>query len=384
MFHQSNDHKRFQVHHDESLRLKIDLSSLRDNWHSMNKLSGNARTAAVVKENAYGLGLEQISTSLYKAGAKDFFVANIEEGVRLRPYVKKANIFVLSGADIGQEQYLIEANLIPVLCSSKQLKFYSQLLSNHQSHYYALQVDTGFNRLGISIDEALAFAANFSNTNQSHNQLSLIVSHLACAEDQNSPMNYSQLKKFISITSSYQGIEASLSASAGIFLGKNYHFQLTRPGIALYGGTHAINKLHSMRTVVTAEARIILIRKANKGEIVSYAGAKKLKRDSLIAVTAIGYCDGYPLSLSGIDSGNNVSIINGGKGFVKGYTIPVLGRITMDMTMFDITDCPGIEVGDYIQVFGPNIKLDDVALTSGTTNYELLVRIGNKYARHYT
>ncbi|AHA27714.1 Alanine racemase [Candidatus Liberibacter americanus str. Sao Paulo] len=349
----------------------------------MNKLSGNARTAAVVKDNAYGLGLEQISKSLYKAGAKDFFVKNIEEGIKLRDYVKKANIFVLSEDNIGQERSLIEANLIPVLYSSNQLKLYSQLLSNHQSHCYALQIDTGFNRLGLSIDEALSFAENFDNKNQINNKLSLIISHLACAENQNSPMNASQLNKFMSIATKYQGIEASLSASAGIFLGKEYHFQLTRPGIALYGGTYAINKLHPMRTVVTAEARIILIRTANAGEIVSYGGEKKLKRNSLIAVAAIGYCDGYPLSLSGIDHKDNISINNVGQGFIKGYKVPILGKITMDMTMFDITDCPGIEVGDYIQVFGPNIKLDDVANASGTTNYELLVQIGNKYARHY-
>ncbi|MBY7649266.1 MAG: alanine racemase [Candidatus Liberibacter europaeus] len=381
MFHQYNDQQYFQPHPNECLRLKIDLSSLSNNWHSMNKLSGTARAGAVVKDNAYGLGLEKIAKTLYKNGTRDFFVANIQEGVELRTYIPQAKIFVLNGINTGQEKHLFEANLIPVIASAKQLTFYSQLISNSTSHPYALQVDTGFNRLGLSVSEALDFSTHFSHKN--NNKLSLIMSHLACAENPSSSMNYSQLEKFLLVTKNYKGIEASLSASAGILLGENYHFQLTRPGISLYGGTHAINKIYRMQTVVTAETRIILIRKARAGEIVSYNGQKKLTRDSIIAVASIGYADGYPITLSGIDSENNPHKFSGGKGFVKDCMIPILGKITMDMTMFDITDYPEIELGDYIQIFGPDLKLDDVALAAGTTNYDILVKIGNRYARYY-
>ncbi|MBA5724025.1 alanine racemase [Candidatus Liberibacter sp.] len=377
----SHNSKNLPEHHNDSLRLKIDLSALRDNWHDMNTLSGSARTAAVVKGNAYGLGFEKIAQTLYKAGAKDFFVAYVEEGARLRPHIPEATIFVLNGIWPGQEKILLKENLIPVIASSEQLDFYSQFIANCSSCPCALQVDTGFNRLGINIAKALNFSKILSF--KKNFKLSLILSHLICADNPDSPRNFSQLQSFSSFVSNYKGVEASLSASAGILLGKNYHFQLTRPGISLYGGTNTINKLHPMRTVVTAEARIILIRQALSGEVVSYGGEKTLKRDSLIAVAAIGYSDGYPLSLSGIDSENGTSRLSGGKGFVKGHFVPILGKITMDMTMFDITDAPGIQVGDYIQIFGPNIKLDEIALAAGTTNYELLVKLGIRYARYY-
>ncbi|XCD75372.1 alanine racemase [Candidatus Liberibacter asiaticus] len=370
------------MHSNEFLRLKIDLTALKNNWHSMNALSGNARTAAVVKDNAYGLGCEKIAPALYNAGVQDFFVTSVEEGVKLRIYTPQARIFVLYGIHPGQEKIIFDTNLIPVISSVPQLTFYSKLMSCGVSHPYALQVDTGFNRLGLSLQEALDFTHN--SFNKKLGQLSLIISHLACADDPSSHVNSVQLERFRTLISHYKGIEASLASSSGILLGPNYHFQLTRPGISLYGGTDKINKSHPMQTVVTAEARIILIRKALAGELVSYGGQKKLTRDSLIAVAAIGYADGYPLTLSGLDSEHSPSVFLGGKGFIKGYMVPILGKITMDMTMFDITDSLSIEVGDYIQIFGPDIKLDDVALASGTTNYDLLVRIGTRYAKFYT
>ncbi|AKK19900.1 alanine racemase [Candidatus Liberibacter africanus] len=369
------------MHSNEFLKLTIDLTALKNNWHSVNQLSGSARTAAVVKDDAYGLGLEKIAIALYNAGAQDFFVTDVAEGVKLRSYLPKAKIFVLYGINPGEEKHLFNANLIPVISSISQLSFYGKLISSGVCHPYALQVDTGFNRLGLSLEEALDFAQNYLN--KKSDNLSLIMSHLACADDPKSHVNSVQLKRFRTLVTYYKGVEASLVSSAGILLGSDYHFQLTRPGISLYGGTHTINKSHPMETVVTAEARIIQIRKSLAGEIISYGGGKKLTRNSLIAVASIGYADGYPLTMSRLDSKNKPFLFSGGEGFVKGYTAPVLGKITMDMTMFDITDSPGIKVGDYIQVFGSHIKLDDVAVASGTTNYDLLVRIGKRYAKFY-
>ncbi|MBL0848542.1 MAG: alanine racemase [Candidatus Liberibacter ctenarytainae] len=372
----------FPANPNEFLRIKIDLSALRDNWRSMNKLSGSARTAAVVKANGYGLGCEQIAQTLYKDGAKDFFVAHAAEGIKLRTQIPKAKIFVLNGIFPGQEQLFFDSNLIPVIASVQQLTFYLQLMSGCNSHPYALQIDTGFNRMGLDFKDALDFATNLHH--QKQDKLALIMSHLTCADDPNSPMNALQLEKFLILTKQYKGIEASLSASAGILLGQQYHFQLTRPGISLYGGTSTINKIHPMKTVVTAEARIILIREACAGEVVSYGAQKKLQRKTVIAVAAIGYADGYPLTLSGVDSENNPFKFPGGRGFIKGHMIPILGKITMDLTMFDITDIPEIEIGDYIQIFGPDVKIDDLALASRNTNYELLVNIGTRYTRYYT
>ncbi|MEG8098708.1 alanine racemase [Candidatus Liberibacter brunswickensis] len=369
------------MHYNKFLRLTIDLTAIKNNWHSMNQLSRSARTAAVVKDNAYGLGLEKISLALYNAGAQDFFVTDAEEGAKLRSYISKAKIFILYGIYPGDEKTILDSNLIPVISSINQLSYYLKLMSLGFNNPYALQVDTGFNRLGLNLQEALYFAQNYIN--KRYNNLSLIMSHLACADDLNSNMNFSQLNKFRTIIAYYKGIEASLAASSGILLGQNYHFQLTRPGISLYGGNHIINTSHPMQTVATAEARIILIRKALAGEVISYGGQKKLTRNSIIAVASVGYADGYPLNLSKLDSNNKIFAFPGGEGFVKGYKVPILGKITMDMTMFDITDSTGIKVGDYIQIFGSNIKLDDVAISSGTTNHDLLVRIGTRYEKFY-
>ncbi|AGA64309.1 Alanine racemase [Liberibacter crescens BT-1] len=365
---------------EADLRLKVDLVALADNWRSLIQKSGTARTSAVIKANAYGLGVESIARTLYKIGAKDFFVATVDEGKKLRPYVPQAQIFVLNGIWPGEETSLFNSKLIPVISSQEQLDFYMSMLTHYGPYCCALQIDTGLNRLGLSLKEATALSQKLSDEKKS--TLLLIMSHLACGNDPSSPMNIAQLEAFRTVISAYPGIEASLSASGGIFLGKEYHFQLTRPGIAIYGG-NSIKNHYNMKPVVTAEARILMIREAKIGETVSYGGKKKLTRDSRIAIASIGYADGYPLSLSSADIHPNTKIL-GGNGFINGHMLPILGQVTMDMTMFDVTNIPEIKIGDYIQVFGSDLKIDEVAHTAGTTSYEMLLRLGNRYKRLYS
>lgn len=353
---------------DAPLRLSVDLAALAGNWRQMAALSGRARTGAVIKADAYGLGVEDCGAALYFAGARDFFVATAEEGAALRPYAPEARIFVLSGLWPGLEPLIFGHDLVPVIASEEQLAFFMRALADHGDHPCALQVDTGFHRLGLSVAEALDLA-NDATRPASFDPV-LVISHLACGDDAAAPMNRAQVESFRQVAAAFEGVESSLSASAGIRLGPDYHFDLTRPGIALYGAAASAGGPR-LETVATAEARILQVRQARAGETVSYGAGHVLTRDSLIAVAAVGYADGYPRSLSGR-----------GEGLIHGRRVPILGRITMDMTMFDVTDLGGrVRAGDYVELFGPGLAVDDVAAAAGTIPYEILAGLGLRYRR---
>lgn len=365
------------------LRATIDLQALADNWRLMRHQSGKARTAAVVKADGYGIGIEDAGQTLYNAGARDFFVALPSEGETLRTYAPDARIFVLSGIWEGMEDTFFDNDLVPVIASEEQLAFWMRTVAEHGEHPCALHVDTGFNRLGLSMEDALYLASDVSRP-ASFSPV-LILSHLACADHPASPMNRQQLEAFRTVSAAFEGIEASLSASAGIFLGPDYHFDLTRPGIALYGGEAVNGVPNPMQPVVKAEARIIQIRNAKAGETVSYGATCTLKRDSRLAIASVGYADGYLRNLSGHGVALRETGLSGAYGFIAGHKVPVVGRITMDMTIFDITDLPAkaIAAGDYIELFGPNMPIDDVARAAGSIGYEMLTGLGLRYERHY-
>ncbi len=364
-------------------RLTVDLNAVASNWRDMAKRSGRARAAAVVKADAYGLGIEDVGRTLYHAGARDFFVAVPAEGATLRAYAPEARIFVLSGIWPGAEHFFFDYDLVPVLASEEQLAFWMSAVAEHGDHPCALHVDTGFNRLGLSVEDALALADDVSRP-ASFSPV-LVLSHLACADNPTSPMNRQQLESFRRVSAAFEGIDSSLSASAGIFLGPEYHFDLTRPGIAVYGGEAVNGAPNPMRPTVKAEARILQIREAKAGECVSYGASLKLARDSRLAIAAAGYADGYQRSASGSGVALRQTGIAGACGFIAGHKVPVAGRVTMDITIFDVTDVPAnaIAVGDYIELFGPNMPLDEVARAAGTIGYELLTSVGLRYERHY-
>lgn len=369
--------------HSAPLRLTIDLPAIADNWRDMAKRSGKARAAAVVKADAYGLGIEDVGRTLYHAGARDFFVAVPAEGETLRPYAPEARIFVLSGVWPGMEQTFFDNDLVPVLASEEQLAFWMSAVSNHGDHPCALHVDTGFNRLGLPMEAAMELSSDVSRP-ASFSPV-LVMSHLACGDDPQHPMNQQQLQSFRSVRAAFDGIEASVAASAGTFHGPDYHFDLTRPGIALYGGEAVSGVKNPMRPVATAEARILQIRSAKAGETVSYGASYRLSRDSRLATVSVGYADGYLRSLSGHGIPLRDSVSEGAFGFIAGYRVPVIGRITMDITIFDMTDVPeqAFKIGDYVELFGQNMLLDDVARAGGTIGYEMLTGMGLRYERRY-
>lgn len=366
-----------------SNRLTIDLTALADNWRAMNERSGKARAAAVLKADAYGLGVTQAAPALYAAGARDFFVANAEEGAELRPLVPDGRIYILAGMWPGNEELFFDNDLVPIINSEEQLAVFMAVLSERGDHPCVLHVDTGMNRLGLSVEEAVALAndparpASFSPV--------LIMSHLACGDDPKHPMNLYQLECFREVAAAFEGVPASLANSGGVFLGEDYHFDLTRPGIAVYGGEAVNGAINPMKPVVTAEARIIQVRTVSSGATASYGASARFARESRIATVAIGYADGYHRSVSGGGVTLRQAMPSGAYGFLHGRKVPHVGRVTMDLSLFDVTDLPekAVRAGDYIELFGSNVAIDDVARAGGTIGYELLTSLGHRYYRSY-
>ncbi|WP_235911657.1 alanine racemase [Mesorhizobium xinjiangense] len=363
--------------------LTIDLSALVANYRALARTSRPARTAAVVKADAYGLGTVPVVKALVKAGCEDFFVALPEEGVAVRQIAPKARIFVLGGL-FGSEAAPIygEHGMIPVLNSLAEIATWEAFCGDEGArHPCAIHVDTGMNRLGLSAADVAAFTDDNSLTGAI--QPILVMSHLACADDRGQPMNHRQLGAFRGLLPAFGKVEASLANSAGIVLGHDYHFDLTRPGIALYGGSP--NGRVDMEPVVTASARIVQIRLAAAGEFASYGAGTRLARDTIIAVAGVGYADGFHRSASGAGVVMRGDGSPGGHGFVNGARVPILGRITMDTTLFDVTDLgeDAVSRGDLIELFGPNIPIDEASATAGTIAYELLTGIGRRYHRSY-
>ncbi|QND50053.1 alanine racemase [Rhizobium lusitanum] len=365
------------------LRLTVDLDALVENWRDMAHRSGRARASAVVKADAYGLGIEDIGETLYLAGARDFFVATADEGATLRLYAPDARIFVLSGIWPGMERVFFENDLVPVIASEEQLTFWMSVLADYGDYPCALQVDTGFNRLGLPMEDALALADDVSRP--ASFAPVLVMSHLACGDDPTNPMNRQQLESFRKVSAAFEGVEASLANSAGIFLGSDYHFDLTRPGIATYGGEAVPGIANPMRPVATAEARIIQTRFVKSGETVGYGRAMQLARDSRLAIVSAGYADGYMRSQSSGGVPLRQTGLPAGQGFIAGHKVPVAGRITMDLTIFDVTDIPHhlVRAGDYVELFGTNIPVDDAARSAGTIGYEMLTSLGLRHERRY-
>ncbi len=364
-------------------RLTVDLGALVENWRTLAALSAPARPGAVVKADAYGLGMPPVVEALYAAGCRDFFVAQPQEGIEVRAAAPDARIYVITGAFKGAESAFAEHRLIPLISSPSQLSAWIAMARQAgAARPFGLHVDTGMNRSGLTLDEALAASANVDALKSAG--LGLIMSHFACADAPDHPMNAAQTESFQSVRAAFSGVESSLANSAGILTGLAKNTNLTRPGIAIYGGEAVNGIANPMRPVVTAEARIIQIRTAKKGETVSYGATVTLARDTKIAVAAVGYADGFHRA-----GGSGVALrltgIPAGAGAIGGHKVPILGRVTMDFTMFDVTDVPDsvLQGSEWVELFGPNIPLDDAARSAGTIGYELLTSLGHRYHRAY-
>lgn len=365
-------------------RLTIDLAALADNWRKLrDRLGGNCECTAAIKGAGYGIGLEEAAETLARAGCRTFFVALPNEGLRTRAILPDARIYVLDGLLPGTAADYAASNLIPVLGSMPEIEEWAAFCTEQGRQLpAALHIDTGMNRLGLRLDEARALAqrpdllAAF--------ELTLVMSHLACASGRDHPLNALQLSRFGEIADLYPGVPKSLANSGGIFLGDDYHFDLVRPGIALYGGEAMDDEPNPMRPVVTAEARILTLRDAEPGESVGYGAAQSVERPTRLAILGVGYADGYH-RLAGTSSDKDGEPAQSAQVWIGGHVAPIFGRVSMDLIAVDVTDIPP-EVcarGAWVELFGPNISVDSVARCARTIGYELLTGLGNRYTRSY-
>jgi alanine racemase len=350
--------------------LTIDLAAIAANWRALAHELLTAECAAVVKANAYGLGLEPVTATLAKAGCKTFFVADLAEARSVRSRAREATIYVLNGFTPDWGDGFIELNARPVINSTTELAEWDAFVSAHAwQGGAALQVDTGMRRLGISPEEAAALAPRAQTENHG---IALLLSHLACAENPDHPLNAVQIQLFRELHMLYSGIPASLDNSSGIFLGSATHFDLARPGAALYGVNPTPGRANPMKSIVELTGRILQLRSVARDETVGYGATWTAKRPSRIAVVALGYADGLIRAGSGTDERP------GGGAMIAAKRCPIVGRISMDLVCVDVTDLPdgAVHRGDLATLIGAGITVDDVAAAAGTIGYEILTRLG--------
>jgi alanine racemase len=349
--------------------LTIDLAAIEANWRMLARQLVTAECGAVVKANAYGLGLQPVTATLVRAGCKTFFVADLAEARTVRSRARDAAIYVLDGFTPDWGDGLIEINARPVINSTTELAEWDAFVGARAWRGgAALHVDTGMHRLGITPEEAVALAPRAQTENHG---IALLLSHLACAETPDHPLNAKQIALFRELHMLYPGIPASLVNSSGIFLGDSAYFDLARPGAALYGVNPTPGHPNPMQSVVQLTGRILQIRGVASDETVGYGATWTAKRPSRIAVVALGYADGVMRAGSGSDERP------GGAAIVAAQRCPIVGRISMDLACIDITDLPdgAVHRGDLATLIGAEISVDDVAASAGTIGYEILTHV---------
>jgi len=346
-------------------RLTVDLDAMADNHAALRRQANGAEIAPVVKADAYGLGVGTIAPRLWSEGARRFFVARVGEGEQLRRLLgaeRPTKIYVLDGCPPGTAGRLSAADLMPVLNSRAQIDDWT---ANAGGSPAAVHIDTGMNRLGLRVEEAEALARDRRRLT-----IEMVMSHLACATDPNSPMSPIQARAFWAVRGLFPDVPASLASTAGLFLGPDYHHQVARPGVGLYGGGPFEETHPAIRSVAAVEAPILQIRLVPEGETIGYGAVWRAPRATNVAIIAAGFADGVLRALGA-----------GGYGWLDGQARPFLGRISMDLIALDVTDCSQARPGAMVELLGENIRLDDVARRAGTVPYEILTRPANRIER---
>ena len=360
---------------ESQAELIIDLGALVANWRSLAARIAPAVCAAVVKADAYGVGTEQAAKALFAAGCRVFFVAQPSEGAKVRAIVgAEPAIYVLNGliAGPGRLDPYGAFDLRPVLGSLEDLRIWSAG-GLGRSIMAALHVDTGMNRLGLPPGEAQGLAGQAVSLG-----IDLVMSHFVSSEEPTDPLNAQQIARFDAVRAAFPGLRASMANSAGLFLPQRPFCDLARPGYALYGGNPTPDSPNPMRAVVTLRAPIIQTREIGVGESVGYNAQWTAKRVSRLATIGVGYADGLLRALMGTNARP------GGEAMVAGVRCPFAGRVSMDLTVIDVTDVPGgVRPGDMVELLGPAITVDDMAARAGTIGYEILTNLGRRYARSY-
>jgi alanine racemase len=360
--------------------LHIDLDALAANWRTLRDNAGGAETAAVVKANAYGTGIEQAVPALLRAGCRTFFVAHLSEAIRARAAAPDAAIYVLNGLLSGTGPTYAEYDLRPVLGSREEIEEWAAFCrAQGQRFKAAIHVDTGMNRLGLTVPDGLELGGRAVLRDF---EPALLMSHFVGAEESDNPLNARQIEAFQAVRQALPGIPASLANSSGIFLAKKPHFDLVRPGYALYGGNPTPDRDNQMRPVVGLEGRIIQLRWVETDETVGYNARWTALDRRCIATISVGYADGYPRSASA--RGHSGETLLAGMALVAGRACPFAGTVSMDLITIDVTEVAAqAKRGDAVTLIGGDLTVDEVGRRAGTIGYEILTSLGARYARVY-
>ena len=363
-------------------RLTLDLSAVVANRRAIAaRVGAGTRVAGVVKADAYGVGQDPVVKALAADGCRDFFVAHVGEGIRARSVLDgigagEALVFVLNGLLPGTETAYAEHRLIPVLGSRPEIADWTAFRANAGVDLpAAFHVDTGMNRHGLSFAEALDLADRPEEAAAAG--LTLVMSHLACGDERGHPLTARQLERFRAVRAAFPDTPASLANSSGCHLGAEFAFDLVRPGVALYGGAVFSGEPTPMRPVVRLEATVLQVRDVPAGESVGYGARETVSRPSRLAVISVGYADGFHRIASSADGAP------GACGMLAGTRVPLVGRISMDLSVVDVTDVPGAKRGDRVELIGSAVTLQEVAARMGTIDYEVLTSLGRRYERAY-
>ena len=357
--------------------LTIDLDAIIANWRKLEKTAVPAECAGVIKADAYGCGAEPVARALSAAGCKTFFVATLDEARQARATLPSADIYVLDGFFQSCGDAFAKINCRPVIGDLNELAEWDVFCRRTGwSGGAAIHIDTGMNRLGLSLIEAQGIVPRI---NAGEHGITLVMSHLACAEKLDHPLNAKQVATFREIASLFSGVPGSLANSSGIFLGGQFQFELVRPGAALYGINPTLEADNPMQPVVELKARIVQIRNVERGDSVGYGGTWTARRPTRLAIVSAGYADGYFRAAGSTDGTRGAEVIAAGK------RCPVVGRISMDLMAVDITDLPDKTArrGHLVTLIGEGITVDDLAHHFGTIGYEVLTSLGSRYMRFY-
>jgi len=357
--------------------LTVDLDAIVANWRKLEKTAVPAECSAVIKANAYGCGAEPVARALAAAGCKTFFVATLEEARAVRAAVPQAAIYVLNGFFQNCGEAYAKIDVRPVIGDLNELAEWDVFCRRSGwAGRAAIHIDTGMNRLGLTLTEAQGIVPRI---NAGDHGITLVMSHLACAEMLNHQLNAKQLATFREIASLYAGVPASLANSSGIFLGSQFQFDMVRPGAALYGVNPTPEADNQMQPVVDLKARIVQTRNVERGEGVGYGGTWTARRPTKLAIVSTGYADGYFRAASSNDGTRGAEVV------VAGKRCPIAGRVSMDLIAIDVTDLPNNAArrGHMVTLIGEGITVDELAHHFGTIGYEVLTSLSRRHARIY-
>ena len=360
-------------------RLTINLGALADNWRALARRAAPGRTAAVVKANAYGIGLAEAAPALWAAGARVFFVAHLSEGVEARRLLPgEAGIYVLNGLEsVAEPADYAEHRLAPVIGGEEELARWTALSTRRgRTSPCALHLDTGMNRLGFG---SLALLQAAMETHGAASGADLLMSHFVSSEIPGDLINATQIEQFEAARAAFPNLPASLANSSGMFLPARPIYDLARPGYALYGGNPTPGGLNPMRPVVSLAVAIQQTRWIEAGMTCGYNAQWTAKRRTRLATLPAGYADGLPRGGGATESKPGAEVA------IAGRRCPLVGRVSMDLSIVDITDLPeeAVRAGDWAEFFGASVSLDDFATRSGTIGYHVLTSLGPRYERRY-